>query len=237
MKVREEFEKRQVEIDLYFEILKVVECEKPKLIAFDLINDKNIEILFNSDRIDILRANSYLLLYNLIESTIYNSIVSIFDSITDNNVKYFEMIKEVQKYWLNNLYKHDDKKNKETIINTFMNIAEQIFNNVIALTSNEISYGGSLDARTIFETAKSMKIGVGNVRRIYDENIHGIVLQSIKNNRNWLAHGEKSFSEVGSLSTYTQLNDAKNHVNLFLIEFINSVELYLQNEDYKLKVV
>ncbi|HPN20062.1 MAG TPA: MAE_28990/MAE_18760 family HEPN-like nuclease [Chitinophagales bacterium] len=134
-------------------------------------------------------------------------------------------------------YKHDDKKNKETIINTFMNIAEQIFNNVIALTSNEISYGGSLDARTIFETAKSMKIGVGNVRRIYDENIHGIVLQSIKNNRNWLAHGEKSFSEVGSLSTYTQLNDAKNHVNLFLIEFINSVELYLQNEDYKLKVV
>ena len=31
-----------------------------------------------------------------------------------------------QKYWLNNLYKHDDKKKKETIIETIMNVAIQI---------------------------------------------------------------------------------------------------------------
>ncbi len=203
MKIREEFTKRQTEIDLYFEILYTVELDKPKLTAFDLKQDKSIEIIFDSERKDILRANVYLLLYNLIESTIYNSIVTVFETIADNKIMYFEVIEEVQKYWLNNLYKHDDKKKKETIIETFMNIAVQIFNNTITLASNEITYGGSLDAQTIFKTAKLMKIETGNIHKIYDKNVHGVSLENIKNNRNWLAHGEKTFSEVGGLVTYS----------------------------------
>ena len=233
MTIREEFDKRMIEIDLYFEILKTIELDKPKLSAYNLIENQQIEVLFDSEKIKILRANSFLLLYNLIESTIYNSIVSIFDKITDNQIKYFEMIEEVQRYWLNNLYKHDEKKKKETVISTFMNIATQIFNNSIFLTSNEISYGGSLDAQTIFETAKAMKIGIANVLRVYDKNIHGETLKRIKDKRNWLAHGEKSFSEVGDDVTFSQLNEAKNQVKIFLEEFIKSVEEYISNESYR----
>jgi hypothetical protein len=237
MAIKTEFDKRIIEIDLYYEVLKTIELDNPKLTAFDVNEEKNVEIKINSSRIDIFRATAYLLLYNLIESTIYNSITSIFDSIKDNEVKYFEMIKEVQKYWLNNLYKHDEKKRKETIIETFMNIANQIFNDTIELASNEINYGGSLDARTIFDTAKSMKIQVGNIKRIYNENTHGIILKDIKKKRNWLAHGEKSFTEIGSISTYSQLLDAKDNVKAFLEEFINSVDAYIQNQHYKTVIV
>lgn len=233
MIVREEFDKRIIEIDLYFEIMKIIGLDKPKLSAYNLVDDEQIEIIIDSEKIKILTSNSYLLLYNLIESTVYNSIVSIFDSITSNEIKYFEMIEEVQKYWLNNLYKHDDKKKKETVISTFMNIANQIFNDNILLTSNEISYGGSLDAQTIFETAKSMKIEIGNIHRVYDKNIHGETLKSIKNKRNWLAHGEKTFSEVGENISYRELDEAKNQVKAFLEEFIKSVEKYIEDESYK----
>lgn len=236
MTIREEFEKRIVEINLYFEILKTIELDKPKLSAYNSNEDKQIEILFDSEKIKILRANSFLLLYNLIESTIYNSVVSIFDTITDNQIKYFEMIEEVQKYWLNNLYKHDDKKKKATIIETFMNIANQIFNDNISLVSNEISYGGSLDAQSIFDTAKSMKIEIGNIHRVYDKNIHGQTLKNIKNKRNWLAHGEKTFSEVGDNVDFSQLNESKIQVEIFLEEYIKSVEEYIRNEAYKLVI-
>lgn len=236
MTVREEFDKRVIEINLHFEVLECLEFDKPKLVAFDTNENKHREILIDSKRINIYRANSFLLLYNLIESTIYNSIVSIFDSIKDGNVKYFDMITEVQKYWLNNLYKHDEKKRKETIIETFMSIAIQIFNDTISLASSEINYGGSLDAKTIFETAKSMKIKVGNVHRIYDERVHGQALLSIKQKRNWLAHGEKSFSEVGANTTFPQLDDAKKHVIIFLEEFIKSVDDYIQHQEYKISV-
>ena len=233
MAIKDEFNKRILEIELFYEVLKTIEFDNPKIQARDIREDKAIELKINSGRVDIFRATAYLLLYNLIESTIYNSITSIFDAITDKKIKYHEMIQEVQKYWLNNLYKHDDKKKKETIIETIMNIANQIINNTIELASNEISYGGSLDARTIFETANSMKIQIGNVHKIYDANTHGNILKDIKQKRNWLAHGEKTFTEIGSISTYPQLLDAKDNVKLFLEEFINSVEIYIDNQHYK----
>jgi hypothetical protein len=234
MTIKEEFNKRIIEIELFYEVLRTIELDNPKLMAFDVNQDINIEIRINSGRVDIFRATAYLLLYNLIESTIYNSITTIFDSIKNNKIKYSEMIAEVQKYWLNNLYKHDEKKRKETIIETFMDIANQILNNTIELASNEINYGGSLDARAIFDTAKSMKIEVENIHQVYNKNIHGQTLIDIKKKRNWLAHGEKNFAEIGSGSDYPTLLEAKNQVKIFLEEFINSVETYISNQHYRL---
>ncbi len=235
MTIREEFDKRVAEINSFYEILSIIELENPRISA-NKIEDESVvetELQINSSKVDTLRSTTYLLLYNLIESTVYNSVISIFDEISDKGLKYFDIVEDVQKYWLNNQYKHDDKKKKETIIETIMNVAIQIFNDTIVLASNEINYGGSLDAKTIFATAKSMRIDVGNVRRIYDENKHGQTLKEIKQKRNWLAHGEKSFIEVGSTSSYGQLEEAKSNVFDFLSEFISAVESYISNQQYK----
>jgi hypothetical protein len=236
MTVREEFNKRVGEIDSFYEILEIIELERPKISAFDITANQEKILSVNSSKIDTLRSTSYLLLYNLIESTVYNSITNIFDEINDEGLKYFDIIEDVRKYWLNNLYKHDDKKKKETIIETIMKVANQIFTDTITLASNEINYGGSLDAGTIFATAQSMKIEVGNIRRIYDKTIHGQMLIDVKKKRNWLAHGEKSFIEVGSSSTFSQLDDARIYISEFLGEFITSVEEYINNKHYKVVI-
>lgn len=235
MTIREEFNKRVAEINSFYEILSIIELENPHIFANKIDNENvlKVELQINSSKVDTLRSTTYLLLYNLIESTVYNSVISVFDEISDKGLKYFDIVEDVQKYWLNNLYKHDDKKKKETIIETIMNVAIQIFNDTIVLASSEINYGGSLDAKTIFATAKSMRIDVGNVRRIYDENKHGQTLKEIKQKRNWLAHGEKSFIEVGSTSSYGQLEEAKSNVFDFLSEFISAVESYISNQQYK----
>jgi len=235
MTIREEFDKRVAEINSFYEILSIIELENPRISA-NKIEDESIvrrELQINSSKVDTLRSTTYLLLYNLIESTVYNSVISVFDEISDKGLKYFDIVEDVQKYWLNNLYKHDDKKKKETIIETIMNVAIQIFNDTIVLASNEINYGGSLDAQTIFATAKSMRIDIGNVYRIYNKNKHGQTLKNIKQKRNWLAHGEKSFIEVGSTSSLGQLEEAKSNVFDFLSEFISAVEFYIANQQYK----
>jgi hypothetical protein len=233
MTIRDEFNNRVIEISSFYEILKIIELESPKIVAYDLTESAENVVIINSTKVDTLRSTSYLLLYNLIESTVYNSITTIFDEIKDSRLKYFDVIEDVQKYWLNNIYKHDDKKKKETIIESIMKIATQIFTDTIELASNEINYGGSLDAQTIFATARSMKIGIGNIQRIYDETIHGQILIDVKKKRNWLAHGEKSFIEVGSSSTFSQLDDARRYICDFLSEFITSVETYISNKHFK----
>lgn len=236
MIIRDEFNKRVDEINSFYEILSLIELESPKISAYDITESVEKVIVINPAKIDTLRSTSYLLLYNLIESTVYNSITTIFDEIKDSRLKYFDIIDDVQKYWLNNIYKHDDKKKKETIIETIMKIANQIFTDTIELASTEINYGGSLDAQTIFATAKSMKIEVGNIRRIFDESIHGQILIDVKKKRNWLAHGEKSFIEVGSSSTFSQLEDAKKYICDFLDEYIASVELYITNKHFQVVI-
>lgn len=233
MIIRDEYNKRVDEINSFYEILSLIELESPKISAYDITESIEKIIVINPAKIDTLRSTSYLLLYNLIESTIYNSITTIFDEIKDSRLKYFDIIDDVQKYWLNNIYKHDDKKKKETIIETIMKIANQIFTDTIELASNEINYGGSLDAQTIFATAKSMKIEIGNIRRIYDETIHGQILIDVKKKRNWLAHGEKSFIEVGRSSTFSQLVDSKIYICDFLNEYITSVENYIINKHFQ----
>lgn len=233
MTIRDEFNNRVNEISSFYEILKIIELESPKIVAYDLTESAEKVVIINSTKVDTLRSTSYLLLYNLIESTIYNSITTIFDEIKDSRLKYFDIIEDVRKYWLNNIYKHDDKKKKETIIETIMKIANQIFTDTIELASNEINYGGSLDAQTIFATAKSMKIGVANIHRIYDETTHGQILIDVKKKRNWLAHGEKSFIEVGGSSTFFQLDEAREYIIDFLTEFITSVEIYITRKHFK----
>lgn len=232
MQIREEFKRRANEINSFYEILEIIELDNPHITALDKEVFKEKKIIINNSKIDILRSTTYLLLYNLIESTVYNCIISIFDQINDSQIKYFEVVEEVQKYWLKNLYKHNNK-GKETIITTIMDVAVRIFNDTISLVSNQINYGGSLDAKSIFKTAKSMKIDISNLRKVYKENKHGQVLLDIKNKRNWLAHGEKSFTEVGSSCLPTQLKETKEYVFQFLEEFITSIENYLRHEQYK----
>ena len=187
MTIKEEFEKRIIEIESFYEILEIIEMEKPNISAYNINEDKDIVLAINNQKIDILRSTAYLLMYNLIESTIYNSIVSVFNEIEDKNLRYFDIIEELRSYWLNSRYKHDNKSKKETIINTILQITNEIFNNTIVLVSNQINYGGSLDTKNIINTANSMKIETGTLYRKIneDKDQYENIFRDIKNNRNW----------------------------------------------------
>jgi hypothetical protein len=242
MTVREDFETRKDEVSLYFEMLELIEQDKPKLTSYDLQNQKEQVILFDNKRINMLRSSACLLLYNLIESTVYNAVKDIFDEINSSKhgrkLGYIDVIDKIKKYWLNNIYKHDDKIKKATVVNSFFEISNRIFNQSLELSVSDdgyynLKYGGSLDARKIRETAEDLGIDTSNTSILqngYDEKTHGEALLRIKQNRNLLAHGKISFTDIGKDSE--QLPAFKNYIFEHLERFVASVENFINSKGY-----
>jgi len=236
MEIREEFDNRLLEVNTYFEILELLELDKPKLSAHNLEENKIVEIIFDNRRINILRSNAFLLLYNLVESTVFNSVTAIFDAIGADKHKpkldYFDVIDAIKKYWLNNVYKHDEKIKKDTIVKSFMDIANRIFNESLSLASNYLKYGGTLDADTIQTTAVELGVSIAPLKNGFDKNTHGEAFRQVKRHRNWLAHGDKSFAEIGQDFPYSRLEEWRIYIVEHLEKFIVSMEAYIQNEEY-----
>ncbi|MBW4897644.1 hypothetical protein KZY62_03275 [Prevotella denticola] len=80
-------------------------------------------------------------------------------------------------------------------------------------TCNDIS--GNLDVRKINELTKSLGIDIESYKMKDKDRIANDFL-SIKNKRNKLAHGEDSFSTIGSLLTLSDLRRYKDNVYVFL---------------------
>ncbi len=54
----------------------------------------------------------------------------------------------------------------------------------------------------------------------------------VKTNRNYLAHGFKSFEEVGKDATADELLVIQKRVNCYLREILENVENYILNDEY-----
>lgn len=78
---RAEYNKRLKEVSLYLETIKLLDNGDCSIICKD-INGGTTEQIIDGELAKIMKANGFLLLYNLIEATIRNSISAILNSIS-----------------------------------------------------------------------------------------------------------------------------------------------------------
>lgn len=245
MIIRQEFETRVEEVIKYFDFINIIETAD-----FRLLSNYTQETTFNIDEdlLKILKANGFIILYNLIESTIYNSVVAIFDEITIDNLNYHKVTENVKRFWLRHTFSYDNLIIDENhIYKKCYNIVQKIFNDVHLSITEKLKYGGSLDARGIKNLAG--ELGIVLSEEHYNVDLHGTALLNIKSNRNDLAHGKKSFSDIAKDITYkgevtTNSEGVETIQSLGLIhyksyaiehleKYIDSIELYIQNKSYK----
>lgn len=236
-----EFEKRVGEVNLYFDFLEKTDLDYKILKTFDENNSYNL----SEDLCKILKSNFLLILYNLVESTVLNSVISIFDEIKVDNLSYQEVSKNVRIYWSKQKYKFDEKIKEETLIrDKFFSIVEEIIDNVGLAIADRIEYGGSLDCKKIKKL--SDEIGINFELNHYNENYHGTTFRVIKDIRNSLAHGKKSFIDIGKdLTINGVVNNAHisvlglRHYKAFTVEhlenYISAVNQFVADKNYKLQ--
>ncbi|MGA9382938.1 MAG: MAE_28990/MAE_18760 family HEPN-like nuclease [Phormidium sp.] len=217
----QDFNERSREVSKYFMFLKSLEQGTTKLTMEGKVGiSKTKEI--DSELIKTLKASGFLLLYNLVEATMRNAIEAIFDELQSQGVSYDQITPQLKKIVLKNL----KKRNPDRILSSITAISIDI---IIAGFDREDIFSGNIDGKKIRETATEY----GFLDRTDSAKTgDGIDLLIIKENRKNLAHGLKSFSEVGKDKTADELLEIKNKTVRYLSQILQNIEQYLSNQDY-----
>lgn len=221
---KNDFDYRKIEVEDYFSFLKIIN-DDATLIKY--VNGAEIVEKKISNKLQTMFiANAFLILYNLIESTVKNSIVEIYNKIKEDKNSYENLSENLQKIWINQ--KIDNLKegtyNHDTLLKTIQNIAKNVLaKETIALSKDDINISGNIDAKKIRELAKN--IG-------FEKSSNGRNLQNIKDKRNRLAHGEQTFYDVGKNFTFKELNGFKQETFDYLTDVIEKIEKFIVDQEY-----
>jgi hypothetical protein len=234
-KVKIEFKDKCDEIEKYFIFLEKLDKGGAKLTYLQGIVENKDEMI-KAEITTILKASAYLMLYNLIESTMRSSILEIYKSIKNDSLSFRKVQNKIQRLWIKFEIKdkHLAEASFDTIQNTIIDMIKFVIEDEeLALDENDIEFSGNLDAQEIRNVADNY-----GFKHIVPENLKGgEELFKIKKSRNDLAHGFKSFIEVGGEYSFEKLKEIKDQVVGFLNAILDNIETYINNKDYKFKPV
>lgn len=215
----DDFDERARDVSDYLCFLRDLEQEKI------LLNQDGVISKIDTELDKSLKATGFLLLYNLVESTMRNAIQSIFDEITNKGVSFDKLRIEIKKIILQNV-----KTNvQECGVNDVVGKIENIFNDIIQSGFNQDElFSGNVDAKEIRRIAKQYGFSATTDLDTRD----GFDLLSIKEHRNDLAHGVMSFKEVGKNTSAENLVQISARFIKYLRQILENIYDYLVNQEY-----
>lgn len=220
-----DYNARENEVNTYFSFLGGI-CEPDQSILAGTVDFDKVQLL------KILKANAFVILYNLVESTYLSAHKFLADEINSHYLNYKDAIPEIRKIWIKHVRKYFDDNNKSTkkidhIYNILENISETVVTTPESLKGLDVS--GNLDRQKIKECMALYGFDDAFINCTF-----GTKLVTVKANRNHLAHGEKSFSECGQDYTFNDLDVVKQDVFKFLRHILSEYNSKISSKYYQL---
>jgi len=228
-----DFNRRLAEIQKYFELVERIE----ELGAFSTnsITFPSGEYIVDSDLQKILKSHCYLLLYNLVESSIRNGITAIHDVILIEQLTYKDLSPKIKKMWcLNDLSKSftDSYIKKDTVADNLHKLLKSVLDDeMVSLNTSNIPISGNLDATTINELIHMYGF-VGSLG-VPSREIDPILNRLVKV-RCDLAHGNVSFCDASNQISWSKLVDDKEKLVKYLTHMLNNIDDYIENKKYRI---
>ncbi len=218
-----DFDERVQEVNRYFKFIQNLDKGTTRLCIDDNGTNKINKIDLELEK--TLKATGFLLLYNLIESTMRNAIQTIIDTITSRNLSFDELSDKIKKIILDN-FKGKNLSNELSSVNS---IAFDLVSTSLQIFNIKRSFSGNIDSDSIKKIAD--RYGFSSVTN-NKKTRGGADLATVKEHRNDLAHGDKSFNEVGRDISADKLVRVKDRVVIYLEQILQNVEKYLDNQEY-----
>ena len=220
------FEYSKNEVEEYFSFLEIMEYDEVLLKYKNLENERFFEKIISNKIQTIFIANAFLILYNLIESTVRNSIIDIYEKINEDELSYDKLSDNIKNIWINGevINLKEGNYSNETLSKNIGNIAKNILTQeIIQLSKEDIKISGNIDAQKIRDLAKNIGFRISP---------NGRNLEAIKDKRQRLAHGEQTFYDVGKDFTFNELNAFKQETFDYLLDVIGKIEIFITQQGY-----
>lgn len=218
------FEYSKNEVEEYFSFLEIMENDE--VILKYKKEGEIVEKIVPSKIQTIFIANAFLILYNLIESTVRNSIIDIYEKINEDELSYDKLSDNIKNIWINGevINLKEGNYSNETLSKNIGNIAKNILTQeIIQLSKEDIKISGNIDAQKIRDLAKNIGFRISP---------NGRNLEAIKDKRQRLAHGEQTFYDVGKDFTFNELNAFKQETFDYLLDVIGKIEIFITQQGY-----
>jgi hypothetical protein len=211
---RTDYTTRVNEIENYLSFVSELEAS-----TVSLVFSADSSLGVNDARIWLrtLRASCFLLIYNLMESTMKNSVEAIFSDLALHSTIYDDCRIEIKKVVLSNFRIMSTDK----AVNELAIIAKDV---VVKSFDKTKVFSGNVDAQRIREISRRY----GFSRPSAD----GSKLVDIKVHRNDLAHGNKSFGAIGRDYVASDITTIFQGVQTYLVSAMDNIEHYIENKHY-----
>lgn len=221
-----DFNERVIEIEEYLKLLQLIsqptakiQCEGRRAKAPSGVALKT------------MKASCFLMLYNLVESTIRGSMRVLYERMNSGNHSLTNLDACVKDLWLKQKFKNLDpfSSNQTSYRNLIKSIVDDVLQSTpITLNPKHLPISGNLDAQKIRDLFTLHKIPT----RAHYRSLQGAELRTVKDKRNALAHGNESFASCGQQYTVQTIIDIKRQTVVFLRSSLKNVQKYIDDNQY-----
>lgn len=220
---KEEYLRRKHEVDKYLNATSLLDKGRCEIICTDLLGEK-IKLDIDDELSRIMKANTFILLYNLVESTVTNSIKAIVNAVISEKLTYESLSEQIKHLWIR--HSIHEVKDVSQFHSKIHELAKSLVEKELLTLSTEcVNISGNIDAQKIRDIAKQ----VG-----WEQSRDGRELLTIKTKRNHLAHGQFTFVEVGKDYTISDLERIKEKTFEYLDDVLSKADQYIMNKQFKL---
>lgn len=226
--VIDDFNERVNEVEQFLKVLE--RLEKPEVVLFDKTTRREKRV-FQEGSLKVMKATVFLLIYNVVESSIRSAFGHLYDEIAVASMTGTDLRAELRKIWIKQQFQglDDDSASVRTFRDLTERLVEEIADgNTVNLEGRLLPVSGNLDADSIRQVCR--KHGV--VVAVHKNAAGGVEMKTVKDQRNSLAHGSSSFSDCGKQYTVTDLKRINNQAVIFVRGILRNVKRYTDKKLY-----
>jgi len=174
------------------------------------------------DRLHLLRAGTYLILYNLVEASARGALDAIHEAMNAERISFAALSPTLRREVVKGFKRNADPEKQSAITDIQIDIVSMSLN-------AGYHFSGNVDAKLIRSIASLYGFSADTDKTLTRS---GADLVIIKSTRNDLAHGDKTYDEVGRNVTARNLLELALRATNYIETILYNVDEYLNIKGY-----